>query len=253
MEQDNHPKPQATESTNAGKDHTHQEGVIHSAEKISGAEEVTLVPKKTAEQRKSSSHDEKHQTSSDSKGPQPTLQPTSNAETEAKVKELIDMGFDGVLARRALEQTKDLEEAVNLIMIFQENAEGGMKAPTKDAVRELRYKMVIVARADLKMTTGKIAAQVGHAVLAAYKTALVQHPTDVEAWESIGQMKVVVRCESEKELMAVYNNARKMGLVSEYIQDAGRTQVEPGSITVCAVGPGRSDLIDQVTGHLKLY
>jgi hypothetical protein len=68
MEQDNHPKPQATESTNAGKDHTHQEGVIHSAEKISGAEEVTLVPKKTAEQRKSSSHDEKHQTSSDSKG-----------------------------------------------------------------------------------------------------------------------------------------------------------------------------------------
>ena len=172
---------------------------------------------------------------------------------EEKLKVLVEMGFDANLARKALEQTEDIEEAANLIMIIQENGEGNIRAPTKDAVKELRYKMVIVVRGDLKMTPGKVAAQVGHAVLAAYKLALAETPKDVHAWEEIGQMKAVVRCDSQKELMEVYNNARKSGLVAEYIQDAGRTQVEPGSVTVCAVGPARSEFVDQVTGHLKLY
>ena len=110
-----------------------------------------------------------------------------------------------------------------------------------------------MVRNDLKMKPGKVAAQVGHGVLGAYKLAIREHPEDVNMWEEIGQMKVVVRCESEKELMDVYNHAIKAGLAAEYVQDAGRTQVAPGSITVCAVGPGRANLVDEVTGHLKLY
>ena len=98
-----------------------------------------------------------------------------------------------------------------------------------------------------------MAAQVGHGVLGAYKLALEKKPEDVRNWEMIGQMKVVVKCESQKELMDVYEKAIKMGLPAEYIEDAGRTQIEPGTITVCAVGPSRADLVDQVTGHLKLY
>ena len=112
---------------------------------------------------------------------------------------------------------------------------------------------VIAVRTDIKMTAGKMAAQVGHGVLGAYKLALKNRPDDVEMWECIGQMKAVVRCDSEKSLMDVYDNAVKLGIPTEYIEDAGRTQVDPGTITVCAVGPGRSDLIDQITGHLKLY
>lgn len=103
------------------------------------------------------------------------------------------------------------------------------------------------------MKPGKVAAQVGHGVLAAYKLAQREHKRDVDAWEFIGQMKVVVQCETQKELLDVYEHARKAGIAAEYIQDAGRTQVEPGSITVCAVGPARADLVDQITGHLKLY
>lgn len=98
-----------------------------------------------------------------------------------------------------------------------------------------------------------MAAQVGHGVLGAYKLALKNKPDDVYNWERIGQMKVVVKCESQKDLMNVYDAACKLGLPAEYIEDAGRTQIEPGTITVCAVGPSRSDLVDQVTGHLKLY
>ena len=29
-------------------------------------------------------------------------------------------------------------------------------------------------------------------------------------------------------------------------------KVEPGTVTVCAIGPDVSDLIDEVTSHLKL-
>ena len=37
------------------------------------------------------------------------------------------------------------------------------------------------------------------------------------------------------------------------VRDAGRTQVAAGTATVLAVGPGNAALIDQLTGHLKLY
>jgi PTH2 family peptidyl-tRNA hydrolase len=112
---------------------------------------------------------------------------------------------------------------------------------------------VIVVRIDLKMKPGKVAAQVGHGVLAAYKESVQKAPYLVDQWEEIGQMKVVLQCQSEKELLDIHANARKMGLISEYICDAGRTQVDPGSKTVVAIGPAESGTIDQVTGHLKLY
>lgn len=47
--------------------------------------------------------------------------------------------------------------------------------------------------------------------------------------------------------------AREVGLTVSLIQDAGRTQIAPGSRTVLGVGPGSVELVDQITGHLKLY
>lgn len=46
--------------------------------------------------------------------------------------------------------------------------------------------------------------------------------------------------------------ARALGLTTEVIADAGRTQIEAGSFTVLGVGPGPKSVIDQVTGGLKL-
>lgn len=62
-----------------------------------------------------------------------------------------------------------------------------------------------------------------------------------------------LQCETEAELMELHTNARAIGLLSNVVRDAGQTQVAPGSKTVCAIGPGPCDEIDQITRHLKLY
>ena len=46
--------------------------------------------------------------------------------------------------------------------------------------------------------------------------------------------------------------ARTAGLVTSTVRDAGRTQLDPGTRTVAAVGPGPSVEIDRITGGLKL-
>ncbi|KXJ21522.1 Peptidyl-tRNA hydrolase 2, mitochondrial [Exaiptasia diaphana] len=46
---------------------------------------------------------------------------------------------------------------------------------------------------------------------------------------------------------------RAKGLETCVISDAGRTQIAPGSKTVLGVGPGPKALVDEVTGHLKLF
>jgi peptidyl-tRNA hydrolase, PTH2 family len=52
--------------------------------------------------------------------------------------------------------------------------------------------------------------------------------------------------------MAMRKKAMSLGLNVCLIRDAGRTQIEPNSKTVLAIGPGENKVIDQVTGHLKL-
>ena len=115
-----------------------------------------------------------------------------------------------------------------------------------------QYKMVLVVRSDLKMSTGKVAAQCAHAAIMSYKELKSKKSKDLSSWEIRGQAKVVVKCRSEDELDALKEEATKVGLFSCIVLDAGRTQVESGSKTVLVVGPGPVNLVDQVTGHLKL-
>ncbi|XP_043474234.1 peptidyl-tRNA hydrolase 2, mitochondrial-like [Leptopilina heterotoma] len=114
------------------------------------------------------------------------------------------------------------------------------------------YKMVLVIRKDLKMGKGKAAAQCAHAAVASYKIGL-KTPEILEAWEDCGQKKITVQVDDETGLVEVYKHAKSLGIITNVIQDAGRTQIARGSKTVCAVGPGHFEKIDKVTGHLKLY
>ncbi|KAK0533646.1 hypothetical protein OC834_001932 [Tilletia horrida] len=113
-------------------------------------------------------------------------------------------------------------------------------------------KMMLVVRTDLKMDKGKIAAQCGHATLAAYKAALRNTPEYVQQWERLGQAKVAVKCSSEQELLEVEQRAKKFGVVAKSITDAGRTQIPAGTRTVVGVGPGPVSLMDKITGGFKL-
>merc|ERR1719187_851333 len=113
-------------------------------------------------------------------------------------------------------------------------------------------KLVLVVREDLKLGKGKLAAQCCHATIMAYKKASVKQPGILSAWELIGQPKVVVKARDLEHLHELEKTGTSLGLVTAMVRDAGRTQVPSGTPTVVAIGPGRVDIVDKVTGELKL-
>ncbi|NWI10582.1 PTH2 hydrolase, partial [Crypturellus soui] len=115
------------------------------------------------------------------------------------------------------------------------------------------FKMVLIVRNDLKMGKGKVAAQCSHAAVSAYKQAQRRNPELLKQWEYCGQPKVVLKAPDEEALAQLLADAKQRGLTVSLIQDAGRTQIAPGSRTVLGIGPGPADLIDKVSGHLKLF
>ena len=113
------------------------------------------------------------------------------------------------------------------------------------------FKQAIVVRTDLKMEKGKIAAQSAHASLAALEKTLQQHSEWVSEWKMRGQAKVVLKIGSEKELLELFEKAKKK-LPCALIVDAGRTQIESGSKTCLGIGPAPEEKIDEFTKKLKL-
>ncbi|KAI3457864.1 hypothetical protein Pfo_014527 [Paulownia fortunei] len=113
------------------------------------------------------------------------------------------------------------------------------------------FKMVLVVRNDLKMGKGKIAAQCSHATLGLYKKILNRAPKSLNRWEMCGQVKVVVKIESEDDILVLQERAKSLNLPTHITIDAGRTQIAPNSRTVMAI-LGPADLVDDVTGGLKL-
>jgi PTH2 family peptidyl-tRNA hydrolase len=110
-------------------------------------------------------------------------------------------------------------------------------------------KQAIIIRTDLKMGKGKIASQCAHASIAAFLKSKVK---EREEWINEGMKKIILKASSEKELMNLFNSAKKEKLPSELIYDAGLTQIEPGSVTALGIGPADDSKIDKITGKLKL-
>jgi PTH2 family peptidyl-tRNA hydrolase len=111
-------------------------------------------------------------------------------------------------------------------------------------------KQAIVARTDLGMGRGKLAAQVAHASLSAYEDT---SDRTRKKWKGEGQKKIVLKADSESELFRLADEAERRGLPNAIVRDAGHTQLDPGTVTCLAVGPGDDDEVDRVTGDLSLY
>ncbi len=114
----------------------------------------------------------------------------------------------------------------------------------------VEMKQVILVRKDLGMSKGKAAAQVAHG---AVEAVLKSDKSDVANWRQTGMKKVTLSVTSEKELYKYLQIAKEDGFVTALIKDAGRTEIASGSPTVLAIGPDNSDLIDSITGKLKMY
>ena len=114
------------------------------------------------------------------------------------------------------------------------------------------YKMVIVVRKDIKLSPGKMAAQVAHAAVTCSLRAKEKKRKWMKKWMDGGQKKVVVKVESINHLKELMMAARELDLPVALITDAGHTELPPGTITCLGIGPGPENLIDAVTGNLTL-
>ena len=112
-------------------------------------------------------------------------------------------------------------------------------------------KQVIVVRTDLDMGKGKIAAQVGHACVLGAEHVRKSHLEWWSEWWG-GQEKVVVKVSGIKELQEIKRHAIDLNLPWSEVSDAGHTQLAPGTTTCISIGPAPENLIDKITGDLKL-
>lgn len=104
------------------------------------------------------------------------------------------------------------------------DSEGDDPVASASSPRE-EYKLVLCVRTDLKMQKGKIAAQVGHATLGAFKRAKSRHPVALRHWETNAQPKIALQVTSQQQANDLEAKAKQLGLVTYMVYDAGRTQI----------------------------
>ncbi len=132
----------------------------------------------------------------------------------------------------------------------------------------MNTKQVIIIRKDLNMRKGKMVAQGAHASMKAildqglYKEhtlndipnefSLFMSP-EMEDWLQGIFTKICVSVDSEAELLTLYNMAYNMDLPCSLIEDVGKTEFKGvATHTAVAIGPANAEVVDTITGHLKL-
>lgn len=111
------------------------------------------------------------------------------------------------------------------------------------------FKQVLVVRTDLKLGKGKLAAQTAHASVEAYRKASEE---EKKKWLEENQRKIVLKVRTERELIDIFEKAKRSGLPAVLIRDAGLTQIPPGTKTAVGIGPADEKKIDIITGELPL-
>lgn len=133
-------------------------------------------------------------------------------------------------------------------------------------------KQVIVFRKDLNMRRGKQISQGSHSVLKLFldlcSKGVIYDDKEGELekytfhykkdsawgkWLNGRFTKIVVSCDSEKELDELYQKAKDKKLPCSMIIDAGLTEFNGVPTKTCiAIGPAMPNDIDEITKNLKL-
>lgn len=119
--------------------------------------------------------------------------------------------------------------------------------------------MYLVARKDLKMSPGKLAAQVGHAVDYLRDRMTFDDRSWETQWVKQSRTKIVLAVNSEAELLELQQKLRdpfqkdQVDFRCVVVVDEGRTEVAGNSKTVLGVVPMPKSFAKQFIGHLPLY
>lgn len=115
--------------------------------------------------------------------------------------------------------------------------------------REFVWKQCLLVRTDIRMSCGKMCAQTAHAAISSFQKAGEEAR---RSWLSEGQKKVVLKAKDERTLHEVRMLAEAQHIPAALIQDAGMTELSPGTITALGLGPSRSEDLDRITSSFPL-
>jgi len=113
-------------------------------------------------------------------------------------------------------------------------------------------KMVLVLRGELRLTAGKSAVQAAHAAVMLVRLAEKKDPSSLEGWLQQGQRKIALVATTLAELESLERAARSRGILTQWVEDAGFTEVPPGTRTCLGLGPALDSVLDPLTGPLEL-
>lgn len=116
-------------------------------------------------------------------------------------------------------------------------------------VQHFEWKQCLIVRADIKMSCGKMCAQVAHAAIAAFERAEAGARS---SWLSEGQKKVVLKARDETLLYELKSIAELHDIPAALIEDAGLTELPAGTITALGLGPARCNALDKITSSIPL-
>jgi peptidyl-tRNA hydrolase, PTH2 family len=114
------------------------------------------------------------------------------------------------------------------------------------------YKVVLVLRGELRLTAGKAAVQAAHAAVMLTRTAERRDPNGLDAWLAEGQKKIALVVPTLGDLEQLERAARGKRVPTVWVEDAGLTEVPPGTRTCLGLGPSPASEIDAITGDLPL-
>ena len=124
--------------------------------------------------------------------------------------------------------------------------------PSRHPARGGAYKMVLILRGEIRLTAGKAAVQAAHAAVLLVQTAQSRKLPALSPWLEEGQKKVALVVPTLEEMEGLERRARAAGIPSVWVEDAGFTEVPPGTRTCLGLGPATASELDPITGELPL-